>query len=67
MLENSRVPKPREFWISPAYFRTSTVLQILQIMNLTISRAFLCAKQEGEESEQIKNPAKIAHKLRELF
>ena len=28
MLENKRVQKPREFWISTAYFRASTVYRI---------------------------------------
>ena len=36
MLENKRVQKPREFWISPAYFRASPVFAvILKITSLT--------------------------------
>ena len=29
MLENKRIQKPREFWISTAYFRASTVFNNL--------------------------------------
>ena len=32
MLENKRVQKPREFWVSIAYFRASTVFHYFTLM-----------------------------------
>ena len=37
MLENKRVQKPREFWISIAYFRASTVIAEIYILVLHLT------------------------------
>ena len=53
MLENKRIQKPREFWISTSYFRASTVYKNIYIFNfLYPDTAFECSELIKADNEE---------------